>query len=101
MEKIKLIPGHCYRLHGEYKTVHGFKTAKPDIFDFIGYYMGREEGFDCIVCGKGDNAFGFNVYQGDLEHPTKKQVEDYIDNIGYETFTFGKEHMPEVIEEIF
>lgn len=51
---------------------------------FIGQYIGRQKGFECMVCGKGGNAFTFNIWH---------------DNRGdYETWGFGKEHMPTVIE---
>lgn len=98
---IKLIPGHCYRLRGEYDHWNGDK-ALPFVEDFIGIYIGREEGFQCMICGKGENAYCFNVFQGDdtNHNPTRKEVEDYIDSIGYETFAFGKEHLPKVLEEI-
>ena len=46
--------------------------------------MGREEGYSCMICGKGSNAYGFNVYN----------------DTGYETYFYGKEHMPEVLEEL-
>ena len=68
--------------------------------DFIGIYIGREEGFNCMICGKGCNAFCFNIYQGSLKDPTKAQVEAQIDNVGYETYGFGKEHLPEIMKEI-
>lgn len=101
MESVKgFVSGHCYRCHGVYDHIHGIKTQKPEAFDFIGVFMGHEEGFECIICDKGHNAWGFNVYQGRLEHPTKAEVEDYISDVGYETFTFGKEHLPEMVEEI-
>jgi len=95
-----LIPGHCYRMHGIYTKIHSSPTKKPESIDFIGIFMGKEEGFDCIICDHGSNCPGFNVYQGDLEHPTKKDVEDYIGTGHYETFTFGWEHMPDIVEEI-
>ena len=80
--------GHCYRLYD------------PNFGDeFIGVYMGREEGYSCMICGKGNNAHGFNVYQGRLEHPTKAEVQERI-NEGYETFFYGTEHLPNIIEEI-
>lgn len=87
--QIRLRKGHCYV--AEDKTFGG---------RFVGIYMGREDGYPCMVCGKGGHAYGFNVYQGDAESPTKQEVEDYISSKGYETFFYGKEHMPEVIREV-
>lgn len=82
--------GHCYRAH----DTHYNET-------FIGIYMGREEGYPCMICGKGNNAHGFNVYQGHAENPTKAEVEAYIDSKGYETYFYGSEHLPELVEEVF
>ena len=56
---------------------------------FISQYMGREEHFECMVCGKGNNAYCFNVFD---------TLEEY-NNCSYETFSFGKEHLPK-LEEI-
>lgn len=50
--------------------------------EFIAEYAGRQKGFECCVCGKGQNAHCFNVYHG---------------NGQYETWAYGNEHMPEVI----
>lgn len=81
--------GHCYRIHCNWTKE-----------DAIAIYEGREAGYECMVCGKGSNAHGFNIYQGDLENPTHEQVQDYISNIGYETWFYGTEHLPELIAEI-
>lgn len=51
----------------------------------IGQYMGREDGFECCVCNKGCKARCFNIW---------------YDRDGYETWGFGKEHMPEIIEDL-
>lgn len=82
--------GHCYRIHDNF-----FGD------DSIAIYMGREEGYPCMICGKGNNAHGFNIYQGNAEHPSKQNVEDYINRVGYETYFYGNEHLPELVEEIF
>lgn len=50
---------------------------------YIGQYIGRQKGFECTVCGKGSNAFTFNIW---------------YDEKSYETLGFGKEHMPTIIE---
>lgn len=82
--------GHCYKVQDNHLSM-----------TYTAIYMGREEGYPCMICGKGNNAHGFNVYQGESENPNKAQVEDYIDNDGYETFFYGTEHLPEIIEEVF
>ena len=53
--------------------------------EFIGQYAGREGGFECCVCGKGCNAYTFNVY---------------YDENGYETWGFGPDHMPHDVVEV-
>lgn len=81
--------GHTYRIHDSiYNT------------DAIAIYMGREEGYPCMICGKGNNAHGFNVYQGNEENPTADEVQNYISNEGYETWFYGTEHLPELVAEI-
>lgn len=51
----------------------------------IAQYLGRTQEFECCVCGKGHNAFGFNVY---------------YDEDGYETWCYGKEHLPQIIKKL-
>ena len=52
----------------------------------IGQYYGNEKGFECCICGKGCNAKCFNIW--------------YDKNGGYETWGFGPNHMPEILEEV-
>ena len=47
--------------------------------------MGREDGFSCCVCEKGYNAHCFNIW--------------YNKDGGYETWGFGTDHLPELIED--
>lgn len=51
----------------------------------IAQYYGREEDFECCVCEKGHNAFAFNIYYNEDE---------------YQTWCYGKEHMPKIIKEL-
>ena len=53
----------------------------------VGMYMGRQKGFECCVCDKGCNAYTFNIYHSGNESD-------------YETWGYGKEHMPEIIEDL-
>lgn len=53
--------------------------------EHIGYFMGRQPGFECIVCGKGSNAYTFNIWNSETD---------------YETWGYGKEHLPEIIEDL-
>ena len=52
----------------------------------IGQYTGNEQGFECCVCCKGCKAHTFNIW--------------YDKNGGYETWGFGKEHMPTIVEDL-
>ena len=46
-------------------------------------YMGRQEEFECMVCGKGHRPHTFNHWHSD-------DLEDY------ETFAYGTEHLPKI-----
>ena len=56
--------------------------------EIFGQYAGKEEGYSCQVCGCGHNAYCFNIFD---------TLEDLRNNY-YETFSFGKEHLPELVE---
>ena len=73
MANIRLIIGHWYKFddRGE---IH------------IGQYIGRQEGFECVVCGKGSNAYTFNIW--------------HSKDGDYETWGYGKEHMPKILEAV-
>jgi hypothetical protein len=73
MGSIKLVTGHWYKFNDR-GEVH------------IGQYVGRQSGFECIVCEKGCNAFTFNIW--------------YNTDGDYETWGYGREHMPEILEEV-
>ena len=65
-----------------------------DVQGFIGYgvYMGRQQYFECCICGKGHNAKTFNILHGDtIEEGLRNK-----DNGDYETFGYGDEHFPQV-----
>lgn len=49
-------------------------------------FMGREKDFNCLVCRKGNNAYCFNMY--------------YDDKGGYQTLSYGKEHLPKIIKDL-
>ena len=53
--------------------------------EYIGQYTGRENGFECSVCGKGCKAHTFNVW---------------YDKEAYETWGYGPDHMPKIIEDL-
>ena len=80
MKKITFLPGvNKYEIQGE--TVYA-------------EYMGRQNGFECCVCGKGCNAYTFNILHGD-------NYEDAIKNYqrdDYETWGFGADHLEENVK---
>lgn len=81
--KFKL--GNCYRL----RDAHGT--------EYTGVYMGRQEGWDCCICYRGNNAYTFNVYgyKDDSLETVKYNMQEGI----YETWGYGKEHLPEIIKD--
>ena len=61
-------------------------------------YIGRQEGFECCICGKGCNAFTFNVFHAD-------SIEDIYSEPGYsdqdyETWGYGPTHIEEAVEVV-
>lgn len=69
----KLINNHWYK----------FKTEG---YEHVGQYIGREQGFECCVCNKGCKAHTFNIW--------------YDPAGGWETWGFGTNHLPEIIEDL-
>lgn len=69
---MKLIEGHWYRFSDRGGT-------------HIGYYVGRQHGFECCVCGKGQKAYTFNIWHSFSD---------------YETWGYGREHLPTIIEDL-
>lgn len=59
---------------------------KHDGTEHVGQYIGRQCGFECCVCGNGCRAHTFNIW--------------YDPRGGYETWGFGNDHMPEIIEDL-
>lgn len=56
----------------------------------LSQYMGQERGFECCVCCKGNNAHCFNIFNN---------LDEY-DNCTYQTWPYGREHMPKIIKEL-
>ena len=73
MPEIKLIENHWY------------KFISQEVGSHIGQYTGRNQGFECCVCGKGCKAHTFNIW---------------YDKIGWETWGFGDKHLPKIIEDL-
>ena len=69
---MKLIQNHWYKFNDN-GEIH------------VGYFLGRQPGFECCVCGKGTNAYTFNIWNSDID---------------YETWGYGKEHLPHIIEDL-
>ena len=68
---------------------HWYRFVREDGKIYVGQYIGRQKGFECCVCRKGTNAYTFNIW-----HTTEDGYGDY------ETWGFGKEHMPVMIEDL-
>ena len=63
--------------------------------EVLAEYIGRQKGFECIICGKGHNAYTFNIFHDDnLADIVQKDFQDY------ETWGFGKEHLEEAVQLI-
>lgn len=80
--KSKFIKGHWYKV----------KDAFGDVW--TGQYMGREEGWSCCVCDKGNHAHIFNVWHEQI------QIDEVFGFNNYESLAFGTEHLPEIIEDL-
>lgn len=68
-----------------YKLNHWYKFLDFDGNYYIGQYIGRQKGFECCKCGKGCNAYTFNIW---------------YDARSYETWGYGKEHLPKMIQDL-
>lgn len=69
---VKLIENHWYMFQENGVTHRG-------------QYTGRDQGFECCVCGKGCKAKTFNIwYNAD----------------GWETWGYGNNHLPTIIEDL-
>lgn len=51
----------------------------------VGQYTGTENGFECCVCNKGCKAHTFNIWYNQNE---------------YESWGFGNNHLPKIIEDL-
>jgi hypothetical protein len=69
---IKLTAGKWYKINDRGET----HTAQ---------YIGRASNSTCIVCEKGCKAHTFNVFYS---------------NVGYESWGYGNDHLPQIIEEL-
>ena len=72
------------------KGVHEYEINGEMVY---AEYMGRQAGFECCVCGKGCNAFTFNILHG-------KTYDDAVNNYNrgdYETWGFGRNHIDEYV----
>ena len=72
---IKLIPEHWYKFEDRGEI-------------YIGYYYGRQRGFECSVCGKGENCHCFNIWYKSGSH------------FNYETWGYGNSHLPLLLEDL-
>lgn len=59
-------------------------------------YIGRQKGFECCVCGKGCNAYTFNIIHAN----NVDDVENAYAHDDYETWGFGSDHLAGNVEFI-
>lgn len=64
----------------------GIITVEIDGIRYLAQFMGRQKGFECMVCGKGGNCFTFNLFD---------DPESYAKG-SYETWGFGANHLDHV-----
>lgn len=76
------------------KGVHLYNIMGEDVF---AEYMGRQKGFECAVCGKGCNAFTFNIIHADIDNYTEA-LKKYYEKNDFETWGFGRQHIEETVE---
>ena len=76
------------RLHFP-KGVHRYVIDGDIVF---AEYMGRQKGFECLICGKGCNAFTFNIIHA-TTYEEALERRDY----DYETWGFGREHIEDAV----
>lgn len=67
-----------YKLHRWYEFIDDGKH-------YIGQYVGRQKGFECCICGKGCNAYTFNIWNSETD---------------YETWGYGSEHLPIMVKDL-
>lgn len=58
-------------------------------------YIGRQKGFECCICGKGCNAFTFNILHGNT---IEDAIKNYREHMDYETWGFGPTHIKDAVK---
>ena len=54
--------------------------------EHLAEYIGRQRGFECTVCGKGENCYTFNIFNSAAEYAEGN----------YETWGFGAAHIKQL-----
>lgn len=70
------------------KGIHKYSILGEDVY---AEYIGRQKGFECCVCGKGENCFTFNILHGKTYF---EAANNYLKG-DYETWGFGRNHIEE------
>lgn len=76
------------------KGIHKYRIEGEEVF---AEYIGRQEGFECCVCGKGCNAYTFNIIHAKSPMAALKAYVEYQD---YETWGYGQNHIEEAVQLI-
>ena len=75
------------------KGVHRYCIEGEEV---LAEYMGRQRGFECSICGKGCNAYTFNILHG---NSYDESIQSYNDG-DYETWGYGPTHIEEAVQLI-
>lgn len=73
--------------------IHRYQIEGEEVF---AEYMGRQSGFECCVCGKGCNAFTFNILHGN----SYDEAQAAYSHDDYETWGYGANHIEEAVQLI-
>lgn len=74
------------------KYPSGIRKYRIEGQEVIAAYIGKQKGFECCICGKGCNAYTFNIYHTDDINNVNEQ--------DYETWGYGPSHITEAVELI-
>ena len=70
-------------------------TAMAGTLNVFAEYIGRQKGFECCICGKGCNAFTFNILHGNT---IEDAIKNYREHMDYETWGFGPTHIKDAVK---
>lgn len=60
-----------------------FKIRDHEGNEHLAEFIGRQRGFECIICGYGNNCYTFNIFDS----------KEAYDQGNYETWGYGQDHL--------